>query len=75
MKTDINELRSKIIEEAKDRRQRPAEKDEITAAMLAKELGCSGPAARRTLRHMVRDGRATVRTNGPKNSNIYKYIE
>jgi len=72
MKTDISDLRSQLIEEAKSRRQKPAEEDEITAAMLADELGCSGQSARYTLRKMVKDGLATVRVNGPKNSRVYK---
>ena len=72
MKTDINDLRSQFFEEARSQRQTPPGEDEVTAAILAKELECSAPAARRLLAKMVKDGLATMRTNGPKNSNVYK---
>ena len=73
MKTDISELRSQIIEEARAKLPKPPGEDEITAAMLGKELGCSASKASYLLEGMVAEGKATVRTNGLRKSYVYKY--
>jgi len=72
MKTDISDLRNGIIEEARSRMTRSAEKDEITSEMLSKELGCSIKKAYYILNRMVEDGKATVRHSGPNRTNVYK---
>ena len=72
MKTDISELRSKLIEEARDRMATPPGKDEITASMLGKELECSTKQAYSILENMVTEGLAAVRKNGPRKTNVYK---
>ena len=72
MKTDISDLRSQLVEEARSRRPEPVGEDEITSAILAKELGCSNKSAKTALNKMVEDGSATMRRNGPKCCNVYK---
>ena len=73
MKTDISDLRSQLIEEARSRAPQPVGEDEITAAILAKESGCLHHVAYDILENMVSDGKATMRKNGPKKGNVYKY--
>lgn len=72
MKTDISDLRSQLVEEARDRIARSPEADEMTAAMVAKELGCKPKQATLALKKMVEEGKATVRRNGPGGCNVYK---
>jgi len=72
MKTDISDLRSQLIEEARGRIARAPDEDEVTSAMLAEELGCTAKMAAVALNRMVEDGLATVRKNGPQGRNVYK---
>jgi MarR-like DNA-binding transcriptional regulator SgrR of sgrS sRNA len=62
--TDSNELRQRIIAEARTRIATPPAEDEITTNMLAEELDCSKRQARIILQDMVEEGKATVRDNG-----------
>jgi len=72
MKTDISDLRSQLIEEARGRLPTPVDKDEITSDMLAEDIGCEDRQARKILSDMVKDGKATMRKNGPGGRNVYK---
>jgi len=72
MKTDISDLRSQLIEEARGRLPTPVDKDEITTDMLAEDIGCEDRQARKILSDMVKDGKATMRKNGPSGRNVYK---
>ena len=72
MKTDISDLRSELVEEARSRLPTPAGKDEITSGMLAEDIGCSTKQAYVILAGMVEDGKATVRKNGPHGQYVYK---
>jgi len=74
--TDSNELRQKILEEAKSRIPQPPGEDEVTARMLMDAEGCTWQRARDTLQDMVEEGLATVRDNGVQNGKtckVYKY--
>lgn len=76
MKTDINELRAKIIEEARSRIPIPAGEDEITSSMFAKEEGCTRRKAGEILNRMAEEGILSVRKNGVRNGktcNVYRY--
>lgn len=72
MKTDISDLRSQLIEEAKTRIPVPMGEDEVTSTMLGEELGCNTRTAYDILEDMVDDGQATVRRNGPRGRKVYK---
>ena len=74
MKTDISNLREKIIEEARLSYRENTEpgEDEITAAALGKELGCTAKKAYHTLQALVAAGKATMPKNGPRGCNVYK---
>ena len=78
MKTDISELRQKILEEARSRIPTSPNDDEITANGLAETEGCTSAQARLILADMVEDGIASVRTNGVENGKackVYKFIK
>ena len=70
--TDTNELRQRIIAEARTRIATPPAEDEITTTILAKELDCSKRQARIILNDMVEEGTATVRDNGIGGCKVYK---
>ena len=72
MKTDISDLRSQIIKEAREIANTDPGEDEITTAMLGKELGCNSKKAYIILQTLVSEGKATVRKNGPRGRNVYK---
>ena len=72
MESDISDLRSQLIEEAKSRMPTPAGKDESTANLLAEDMGCTRRIAATILMEMVEDGAATVRKNGPNGQHVYK---
>ena len=75
-KVAINgKLRERIIEEARSSRPAPPNEDEITAAILAKELECSHKTAQILLNTMVNEGKATMRKNGPSGCKVYRYTE
>ena len=78
MKTDINDLRQKILEEARSRIPIPPAEDEVTAGILAEREGITAKQARIILRDMVEDGVATVRDNGlvnGKTCKVYKSLD
>ena len=75
MKTDISDLRQKILEEARSRIATPPADDEITASMLADDLDCSERQARVILQDLVDEGKATVRDNGLMGAKVYLYKE
>ena len=72
MKTDISDLRSQLIKEARGRLPTPVDKDEITSEMLAEDIGCDPRVALKILSDMVKDGKAIMRKNGPSGRNVYK---
>jgi len=74
MKTDISDLRLRLIEEARSRIPVPCGEDEITSVMLAEDIGCTKRQAHDILVKMVEEGKATVRKNGPDSQNVYKSI-
>ena len=73
MKTDISDLRQKILEEERSRVATPPAEDEVTASILADDLDCSPRQARIILQDLVNEGKATVRDNGLAGSKVYKY--
>lgn len=76
--TDSNDLRQRILEEAKSRIPRPPTEDEVTARMLMDTEGCTWQRARDTLADMEAEGIVTVRNNGVENGKsckVYKYKE
>jgi len=72
--TDDNDLRSRIIAEAKSRIPVPMGEDEVTSTMLAEELGCNTRTAYDILEDMVDEGKAAVRRNGSRGRKVYKSI-
>ena len=74
MKTDIGSLRERIIAEAREQLPLPPTADEITSAILAKELNCSKRQAYNILQNMVEEGKATVRDNGIAGCKVYRRI-
>ena len=72
--TDNNDLRSRIIAEAKSRIPVPMGEDEVTSSMLAEELGCNTRTAYYILEGMVDEGKATVRKNGSRGRKVYRSI-
>jgi predicted ArsR family transcriptional regulator len=77
MKTDIGDLREKILSEARSRIPLPPQEDEITANMMAEAEGCTAKQARSILKDMEEEGVVTVRYNGlegGKTCKVYKAI-
>lgn len=72
MKTDISDLRSQLVEEAKSRLPFPAREDEVTTKSLAEDLGISRRKAALILTEMVEDGTVTVRNTGGCGRLVYK---
>ena len=78
MKTDISNLREKILSEARSRIPLPPQEDEITANMMSEAEGCTQAQARSILKDMVEEGVAIVRYNGlegGKTCKVYKGVE
>ena len=72
MKTDISDLRQRIMSEARSRIPVPPAEDEVTANMLAKEEGCTRQQAMRILKSMLEDEMVAVRENGIEDGKMCK---
>ena len=75
--TDSNDLKQKILDEARSRILVTPGEDEYTTNTLSKDMGCNWQQADKILKSMLEEGLVTIRENGieiGRACNVYKSI-